>query len=239
MKPASNLTLGPDTIELLIPHRRPFLMVDVIDGYERGSCPSLRAARHISANEPVFEGHFPGLHLWPGVLTIEGLGQSAYLLHLLWRLEQHWNEQGGNPNDVLQALRNLERGFRMAPGFEPELSARLLKGAAWRGEHAHGAFGGGGREAARARLCRRAARLSCRPDARHGGAHSCRGQGLCCRQGWLRPNASAARSIKAFCRLLARRLMVSPRPVPSVTAIPGIASPKCLHNYYTSLVITL
>ncbi len=128
MKTPSNLTLGPDTIQRLIPHRRPFLMVDTVEAYERGPRPTLHAARHVSANEPVFEGHFPGLHLWPGVYTIEGLGQSANLLHIVWSMEQRWEAQGGAPDDVLAALRNLELGYRLQPGFRPELSARLVEG---------------------------------------------------------------------------------------------------------------
>src|SRR5262249_30324140 len=84
MKTKHNLSLGPDTIQRLPPHGRPFLMVDTVEGYERAPHPTLLAARHVSANEPVFEGHFPGLHLWPGVYTIEGLGQSANLLLVIW-----------------------------------------------------------------------------------------------------------------------------------------------------------
>ena len=64
-------------IERLIPHRRPLIMVDRVRGFELGERPTLWASRNISSNEPVFDGHFPGLHLWPGIYTQEGLGQSA------------------------------------------------------------------------------------------------------------------------------------------------------------------
>jgi 3-hydroxyacyl-[acyl-carrier-protein] dehydratase len=127
MKPTSTLSLGPDTIQRLIPHRRPFLMVDTVEAYERGPRPILHAARHVSANEPVFEGHFPGLHLWPGVYTIEGMGQSANLLHIVWSLEKRWEEHGGAADDLLAALRNLDLGYRLQPGYRPELSARLVE----------------------------------------------------------------------------------------------------------------
>jgi 3-hydroxyacyl-[acyl-carrier-protein] dehydratase len=122
---ARPLRLGPDVIERLIPHRRPFLMVDTVDAYEGGPRPTLRAARHVSANEPVFEGHFPGLHLWPGVYTIEGMGQTCNLLHVIASLEQGW-EDGQDPEQLFAALQNLELGYKLAPGFRPEGSARLL-----------------------------------------------------------------------------------------------------------------
>jgi 3-hydroxyacyl-[acyl-carrier-protein] dehydratase len=120
------LRLGPDVIERLIPHRRPFLMVDAVVGYQGGPRPTLRASRHVSANEPVFEGHFPGLHLWPGVYTIEGMGQSCNLLHVIASLEQGWAEGGEDPEDLFGALHNLELGYKLAPGYRPEGSARLL-----------------------------------------------------------------------------------------------------------------
>ena len=126
MTASAPLHLGPDVIERLIPHRRPFLMVDTIEGYDRGPRPTLRAARHISANEPVFEGHFPGLHLWPGVYTIEGMGQSCNLLEILWAFERGFEDNGDDPAEVLAALRNLELGYTLRPGYRPEASARLL-----------------------------------------------------------------------------------------------------------------
>src|SRR5262245_17504163 len=126
MKKLTPLALGPDVVTRLLPHRRPFLMVDSIEGYARAPRPTLCAARMISANEPVFEGHFPGLHLWPGVYTIEGMGQSSNLLHIVWMLQRGWEEGGDDPADVLAALRNLELGYQLSPGYRPEVSARLL-----------------------------------------------------------------------------------------------------------------
>ena len=121
------LELGPDVIHLLIPHRRPFLMVDRVRRYERGPAPKLWAERYVSANEAVFEGHYPGLHLWPGVYTIEGLGQTSLILEVLGFLERESEAQGRAPEDVLAELRNLELGYRLHRGFKPEGSG-LLQG---------------------------------------------------------------------------------------------------------------
>jgi 3-hydroxyacyl-[acyl-carrier-protein] dehydratase len=108
-----------------LPHRRPFLMVDAIEAYARAPRPTLRAARMISANEPVFEGHFPGLHLWPGVYTIEGMGQSCNLLRILLELQAAWEKEGRDPEDVLSSLRNMELGVRFQPGYREDASERL------------------------------------------------------------------------------------------------------------------
>jgi 3-hydroxyacyl-[acyl-carrier-protein] dehydratase len=59
----------------LLPHRYPFLLVDRIleargDEYGVG-------VKNVTANEPQFQGHFPGQPVMPGVLMIEGMAQTA------------------------------------------------------------------------------------------------------------------------------------------------------------------
>lgn len=122
-----NLDLGPDVVARLLPHGRPFLMVDRVSSYERSPRPSLVAHRHVSSNEAVFEGHFRSLHLWPGVYTIEGMGQSCNLLGVIGALEGGFRDHGRDPDEVIAALRNLELGHRLLPSFRPEVSAPLLE----------------------------------------------------------------------------------------------------------------
>lgn len=115
-----SLRFGSAVVELLIPHRRPFLMIDFVDHFEFAPTPRLHAGRHISMSEPVFEGHFPGLPIWPGAFTMEGLGQAAVLLHVLHRLCRDAEARGEDPAAALQSLENLDRGYRMHPGYNPE-----------------------------------------------------------------------------------------------------------------------
>ena len=59
----------------LLPHRYPFLMIDriiEIDGDE--SCIGIK---NVTVNEPQFTGHFPNMPVFPGVLLIEGMAQTA------------------------------------------------------------------------------------------------------------------------------------------------------------------
>lgn len=114
------LSLGPDVIEQLLPHRRPFVMIDRITGLARGDRPSLWASRHVSSNEAVFAGHFPGLHLWPGVYTIEGMGQACHALAILDHLEAAALARGGAEGDALALLHNEELAARLDAGFRPE-----------------------------------------------------------------------------------------------------------------------
>jgi 3-hydroxyacyl-[acyl-carrier-protein] dehydratase len=95
-------------------------MVDTVDAFHPGPEPALVAGRHISANEGVFDGHFPTLNLWPGIYTIEGMGQSCQLLVTIVEFRRHYEERGADPDDALRELVNLERGFTLHPGFQAE-----------------------------------------------------------------------------------------------------------------------
>ncbi len=121
------LHLGSNVVALLLPHDRPLLLVDEVTDFQDADTPELRAAKYITSNEPIFSGHFQALHLWPGIFTIEGLGQSCYLLFLIIQARRTWAQQGGDPAEVVEALLNLERGTRMKPGFDPELAARFRR----------------------------------------------------------------------------------------------------------------
>lgn len=123
-----DLKLGAEVIQLLIPHRRPLLLVDTVAAYRParpGKAPALWTRRHITANEEIFAGHFPDCYLWPGIYTQEGMGQSCHLLQVITILQELWSARGHDAEEVLRALRNLEMGFRMHPGYRPEASVFL------------------------------------------------------------------------------------------------------------------
>jgi 3-hydroxyacyl-[acyl-carrier-protein] dehydratase len=64
-----------DRILQLLPHRYPFLMIDRI--IQVDSDDSAVGIKNVSVNEPMFQGHFPGNPVFPGVLIIEGMAQTA------------------------------------------------------------------------------------------------------------------------------------------------------------------
>lgn len=67
------MELDIEQLEALLPHRWPFLLVDRISGCVPGR--SARGIKCVSANEPFFQGHFPGYKVMPGVLILEALAQ--------------------------------------------------------------------------------------------------------------------------------------------------------------------
>jgi 3-hydroxyacyl-[acyl-carrier-protein] dehydratase len=124
---AEQLSLGAEVVQRLLPHRRPFLMVDRIESYARAPAPSLRSSRFISANEEIFAGHFPGLPLWPGVYTIEGMGQSCNLLEVVLSLQDALEARGRNAEDALAGLRMLEALTTLRPHPQAEALAQLVE----------------------------------------------------------------------------------------------------------------
>jgi 3-hydroxyacyl-[acyl-carrier-protein] dehydratase len=76
----SETVLNIEEIWEIIPHRYPFLLVDrvtEIDGYQ-----SIKGYKNVSINEPMFEGHFPGKPVFPGVLILEAMAQLGAVLVL-------------------------------------------------------------------------------------------------------------------------------------------------------------
>jgi 3-hydroxyacyl-[acyl-carrier-protein] dehydratase len=65
-------------IRKYIPHRYPFLLVDRV--VELVPNESIIAYKNISANEDIFNGHFPQLPIFPGVMIIEALAQASGVL---------------------------------------------------------------------------------------------------------------------------------------------------------------
>ena len=61
-----------------LPHRYPMLMVDRVLELQPGK--RIVALKNVSANEPCFAGHFPGLPIMPGVLILEAMAQAAAIL---------------------------------------------------------------------------------------------------------------------------------------------------------------
>lgn len=66
------------TIQRLIPHRYPFLLIDRverIDGFA-----SAVGIKNVTFNEPHFQGHFPGAPIMPGVMIVEAMAQTAAVM---------------------------------------------------------------------------------------------------------------------------------------------------------------
>lgn len=75
---SSAVNLDINHIQRLLPHRYPFLLIDRVVELERKH--RIVAIKNVSANEPFFQGHFPGVPIMPGVLIVEAMAQSGAVM---------------------------------------------------------------------------------------------------------------------------------------------------------------
>ena len=113
------MELHIDQIEALLPHRYPFLLVDKITDCVPGQ--SARGIKCVTANEPFFQGHFPGFKVMPGVLLIEALAQVGAVA--LLTLEKNQGKLA-----LFGGIKNAHFKRQVRPGDVLELSCELTAG---------------------------------------------------------------------------------------------------------------
>ena len=67
-----------EDIKQLLPHRRPFLLIDRVTDYAPNEW--IEGYKNMTCNEELFDGHFPIKGIYPGVLMTESLAQIAGVL---------------------------------------------------------------------------------------------------------------------------------------------------------------
>jgi len=65
-------------IQNILPHRYPFLLIDRVTSVTPNE--EIQGYKNVTCNEEIFQGHFPGHPIYPGVMIIEGLAQVGGVL---------------------------------------------------------------------------------------------------------------------------------------------------------------
>ncbi len=65
-------------IQKILPHRYPFLLLDKVTALTPGE--SMTGYKNVTIGEQIFQGHFPGHPIYPGVMILEGLAQAGGVL---------------------------------------------------------------------------------------------------------------------------------------------------------------
>ena len=115
------LPIDVPTIQALLPHRYPFLLVDRVVELE----PNKRvlAYKNVTANENFFNGHFPGQPVMPGVLVVEALAQAGGLLTQLSRD----GDTGQDKLFYLVKIDNAKFSRMVVPGDRLDLEVTLKR----------------------------------------------------------------------------------------------------------------
>ncbi len=108
-------------IQEFLPHRYPFLLVDKVIECEPGV--RLLAVKNVTYNEPCFQGHFPHVAIFPGVLIMEALAQATGLL----ASETAPDVLGKGMTYYLVGLDKARFKRPVVPGDQLMLEARFLK----------------------------------------------------------------------------------------------------------------
>lgn len=113
------MILNSNEIEKIIPHRYPVLLVDKIIEIDDAE-NRIVGIKNVTANEPFFQGHFPGLHIMPGVLIIEALAQTGAVAMLL-------KEEFKGKIAILAGLEKCRFRHQVKPGDTLRLEIILTK----------------------------------------------------------------------------------------------------------------
>ena len=122
-----SLDLDQKSIERIIPHRKPFLLLDRLTAVDLKE-ETVVGNRFVPGSDPVFPGHFPEQPVYPGSLQIEMLGQLGLCLY-------HFLEKGLNgpseddPPVIIRATRVIGAYYLtpIPPETEVTLTAKNLE----------------------------------------------------------------------------------------------------------------
>ncbi len=104
----------------LLPHRFPFLLIDRVLFFEQGKF--LRALKNVSYNEPFFQGHFPTIPVFPGVLILEAIAQATAILTF-----KSTSKLSNNELYYFAAIDEARFKFPVHPGDQMIIEVEFLK----------------------------------------------------------------------------------------------------------------
>lgn len=114
-------TADIELIHRLIPHRYPFLLIDKvidIDGTASGV-----GIKNVTMNEPQFTGHFPSKPVFPGVLVVEAMAQTASTI-----VAVGMELEGKNALVYFMSIDNCRFRRKVVPGDQLRLELTTLRG---------------------------------------------------------------------------------------------------------------
>ena len=117
-------------IQKILPHRFPFLLVDRIVEIEKEKF--IEAYKNVTIGEQIFQGHFPGHPIYPGVMIIEGMAQAGGVL----AFESMSQDEQSDTQDKVVYFMSIDKAkFRspVKPGDKLvyKLSVIKHKGSIW------------------------------------------------------------------------------------------------------------
>ncbi len=116
-------------IQKILPHRYPLLLIDRVTDIVNNE--KLLGFKNVSIGEQVFEGHFPGHPIYPGVMILEGMAQAGGIL--AFKSMDMTEEEAAEKVVYFMSIDNAKFRSPVRPGdrLEYEISVIKHKGAIW------------------------------------------------------------------------------------------------------------
>ena len=117
-------------IQKIIPHRYPFLLLDRVTEIKENE--SLIGFKNVTIGDNVFQGHFPGHPIYPGVMIIEGMAQAGGILAFK-SMGDMTEEQAANKVVYFMSIDKAKFRAPVKPGdrLEYRISVIKNKGQIW------------------------------------------------------------------------------------------------------------
>ena len=116
-------------IQKILPHRYPLLLIDRVT--EVTNNERLLGFKNVSIGEQVFEGHFPGHPIYPGVMILEGMAQAGGIL--AFKSMDMTEEEAAEKVVYFMSIDKAKFRSPVRPGdrLEYEITVLKHKGAIW------------------------------------------------------------------------------------------------------------
>ncbi len=117
-------------IQKIIPHRYPFLLLDRVTEIKENE--SLIGFKNITIGDNVFQGHFPGHPIYPGVMILEGMAQAGGILAFK-SMGNMTEEEAANKVVYFMSIDKAKFRNPVKPGDRLEYRLKVIKnkGAIW------------------------------------------------------------------------------------------------------------
>lgn len=117
-------------IQKIIPHRYPFLLLDRVTDLVKNE--TLIGYKNITIGDHVFQGHFPGHPIYPGVMILEGMAQAGGILAFK-SMDDMTEEQAAKKVVYFMSIDKAKFRAPVRPGDKLEYRVSVIKhkGSIW------------------------------------------------------------------------------------------------------------
>jgi 3-hydroxyacyl-[acyl-carrier-protein] dehydratase len=103
-----------------LPHRYPFLLIDRVTDLTKGE--SIKGYKNVTVNEEMFNGHFPGQPIMPGVLILESMAQISGIL----AFESRDSRPADGTNYLFGGVEKAKFRRQVIPGDRLEIHSSIV-----------------------------------------------------------------------------------------------------------------